>query len=69
MKPRLKASGHPPQDCSRRMMKQNSKAALMKLGKTAEAMETFPEGMEGSARWPEIEERKISLRIVPNKSR
>ena len=41
------------------------KAALMKLGKTAEAMETFPEGMEGFVRWPEIEERRISLRMAP----
>ena len=41
------------------------KAALMKLGKTAEAMETFPEGMDGFVRWPEIEERKISLRMAP----
>jgi len=41
------------------------KAALMKLSKSAEAMETFPEGMEGFVRWPEIEERRISLRMAP----
>jgi ATP-dependent DNA helicase DinG len=41
------------------------KAALIKLGKTAEAMETFSEGMDGFVRWPEIEERKISLRMAP----
>ena len=41
------------------------KAALMKLSKTAEAMETFPEGMDGFVRWPEIQERKISLRMAP----
>ncbi|MDH4230702.1 MAG: ATP-dependent DNA helicase [Nitrospirota bacterium] len=41
------------------------KAALMKLVKLAEAMETFPEGMDGFVRWPEIEERKISLRMAP----
>ena len=41
------------------------KAALMKLSKIAEAMETFAEGMDGFVRWPEIEERKISLRMAP----
>lgn len=41
------------------------KAALIKLNKVAEAMETFPEGLEGFVRWPEIEERKISLRMAP----
>ena len=41
------------------------KAALMKLGNTAEAMETFPEGMDGFVRWAEIQERKISLRMAP----
>jgi ATP-dependent DNA helicase DinG len=41
------------------------KAALLKLSKIAEAMETFPEGMDGFVRWPEIEERKISLRMAP----
>ena len=41
------------------------KAALLKLSKIAEAMETFAEGMDGFVRWPEIEERKISLRMAP----
>jgi ATP-dependent DNA helicase DinG len=41
------------------------KAVLLKLQKVAEAMETFPEGMDGFVRWPEIEERKISLRMAP----
>jgi ATP-dependent DNA helicase DinG len=41
------------------------KATLLKLQKVAEAMETFPEGMDGFVRWPEIEERKISLRMAP----
>ena len=41
------------------------KAALLKLQKVAEAMETFPEGMDGFVRWPEIEERKIALRMAP----
>jgi ATP-dependent DNA helicase DinG len=41
------------------------KAALIKLNKTAEAMEIFPDGMNGFVRWPEIEERHISLRMAP----
>ncbi len=41
------------------------RAALLKLHKVAEAMETFPEGLDGFVRWPEIEERKISLRMAP----
>jgi ATP-dependent DNA helicase DinG len=41
------------------------KAALLKLQKIAEGMEIFPEGMDGFVRWPEIEERKISLRMSP----
>jgi ATP-dependent DNA helicase DinG len=41
------------------------KAALLKLQKIAEAMETFPDGMDGFVRWPEIEERKIALRMAP----
>lgn len=41
------------------------KAALIKLHKIAEAMETYPDGLDGFVRWPEIEERKISLRMAP----
>jgi ATP-dependent DNA helicase DinG len=41
------------------------KAALLKLQKVAEGMEIFPEGVDGFVRWPEIEERKISLRMAP----
>lgn len=41
------------------------KAALLKLQKVAEGMEIFPDGMDGFVRWPEIEERKISLRMAP----
>ncbi|PKL52511.1 MAG: hypothetical protein CVV37_00635 [Nitrospira bacterium HGW-Nitrospira-1] len=41
------------------------KAMLIKLRNVAEALETFPEGMDGFVRWPEIEERKIALRMAP----
>jgi ATP-dependent DNA helicase DinG len=41
------------------------KAALLKLYKVAEALETFPAGMQGFVRWPEIEERRVSLRMAP----
>ena len=41
------------------------KACLMKLQKVAEAMQTFPDGIEGFVRWPELEERKVLLRMAP----
>jgi ATP-dependent DNA helicase DinG len=41
------------------------KAALLKLHKIAEGMETFPAGIEGFVRWAEIEEKKIALRMAP----
>jgi ATP-dependent DNA helicase DinG len=41
------------------------KAVLLKLHKTSEAMELFPEGIDGFVRWSEIEELKTSLRMAP----
>jgi ATP-dependent DNA helicase DinG len=40
-------------------------AAMMKLHLFASDMETFSPGMEGFVRWPELEDRKIALRMIP----
>jgi len=40
-------------------------AAIMKLRVFAIDMETFAPGMEGFVRWPELEDKKIALRMIP----
>ncbi len=40
-------------------------AAIMKLHLFAADMETFAFGMEGFVRWSELEDKKISLRMIP----
>jgi ATP-dependent DNA helicase DinG len=40
-------------------------AAIMKLHIFATDMETFAPGMEGFVRWPELEDKKIALRMIP----
>jgi ATP-dependent DNA helicase DinG len=40
-------------------------ASVIKLASFADEMETFARGMEGFVRWPEIEERRIALRMAP----
>ncbi|MBI5102096.1 MAG: ATP-dependent DNA helicase, partial [Nitrospirae bacterium] len=39
--------------------------AMLKLGAFADEMEVLAGGGEGSVRWPEIEEKRIGLRMVP----
>jgi ATP-dependent DNA helicase DinG len=41
------------------------KASVIKLKAYAEGLETFSEGMDGFVRWPEIEEKRIALRMSP----
>jgi len=40
-------------------------AAMMKLHMFAFDMETFAPGMEGFVRWPELEDKKTALRMIP----
>lgn len=40
-------------------------ASVIKLSVLSDEMETFAEGTEGFVRWPEIEERRIALRMAP----
>ncbi|PIX88710.1 MAG: hypothetical protein COZ31_05745, partial [Nitrospirae bacterium CG_4_10_14_3_um_filter_44_29] len=41
------------------------KASIIKLKTYADGLETLSEGMDGFVRWPEIEEKRIALRMSP----